>query len=240
MIALFPKPGRPVFRDWSNAKIVGDGNSMMYGTGLASPFGQNVLAQAVSVSPLSSAVYANVAIGGQTARQMNGLDGGSSADIDSQFDASKSLNVLVVREGTNSMSSAGGSLSGERAATDLADYCKARLAIHPWKIIVLATPPIARSYWDATTQNDYNARIDAFTAWWRSHYGDAGVSRFVDTRRPGGLFGPEKFPDYTTARFAALGGIWEIQDPVIYVHLNAAGYALEAAEIRAALLALKK
>lgn len=235
MMRVFP----PIWRDWSRTKIVGDGNSMMIGTGLPSPAGQNVLAQAVAFMPLSSAAYANLAIGGQTARQMNGLDGGSASDISAAYDETKALNILVLREGTNSLSSAGGSHTGENGARHLADYCIARKSERPWKIIVLATPPIARSYWDQATQNDYNARVDAYNAWWRQNFGDAGVSRFVDTRVSGAIFGPENFPDYTTARFTALGDVWEPSDPAVWVHLNAAGYAIEAAAVRQALVCLR-
>lgn len=230
---------RPVFTNWGGAKIVGDGNSMMFGTGLPTPAAQNVLRQAMTHNALSAAAYGNVAIGGQSARQMNGLDGGSAADVQAQFDAEKAQNFLVIREGTNSLAAAGGSRTGEQGALDVADYCRARLAERPWNIVVLLTPPIARSYWTQAEQDDYNARIDVFNQWWRDHWGDVGCKRIVDTRVHGAIFGPENFPDYTIARFAALGDVWEVADPVIYVHLNKAGYAIEAEAVRNALLSIR-
>lgn len=225
-----------VFSDWSHAKIVGDGNSMMIGTGLPTPAIHNVLRQAMTGSALAAAAYANVAIGGQTARQMNGLDGGSALDVQAAFDVTKVANFLVIRDGTNSIASG---RTGEQAATDLAEYCVARRGERAWNIVVLLTPPIGRSYWTTDQQTAYNQKVDIFNQWWRDNWGDAGVRSIVDTRVSGSIFGPENFPDYTTQRFIDVGDIWEVNSPVVYVHLNKAGYAIEAAALRAALLSIR-
>lgn len=118
----------------NTVNFVFDGNSLVFRDSGAG----TLMMQMARRSPVlgSRAILSNVSVDGQTTRQMNGLDGGSSADVDAAWVAGKK-NVLVAWEGTNSIWT--GARTGAQAAQDMWDYIVARQAVHTWDKIVVGT-----------------------------------------------------------------------------------------------------
>lgn len=215
--------------------VVYDGNSLFWGEG--STGGRTVAAQAL---PLLQARFADVAavnlgVSGQTWRQMDGLDGGSTADVDSAFLIGRT-NVLVAWETTNAVIVG---RSGAQAAADCATYLANRLALHPdWRIVLLTTlPRQAGLGWTGSDQgqvDSYNAQIEAADALMRANYRAWGARACVDVRCAGSPF---RFADYAVQRFAADPQLWN-EAAGGRVHLTNAGYAVIAGLVARAILAL--
>lgn len=209
-----------------------DGNSLVAGS-LASGPSFYLSAQVAALAPISGQFsITNRGIGSQTIRQMNGLDGGSATDVDGSYVAGKT-NILIVWEGTNSIQSAG--RTGLQAASDMADYCSARLAANPWRIIILtALPRYESGAALGRTINQVNAEIDTFNAAVRSQWRSMGAVGYCDVRPSGGPF---DLPDYTLASFerAQTIGLWGADAGGNHVHLNDAGFAYVAQQLALAL-----
>ena len=214
------------------SKISYDGNSLLTVQGTTG--GQTVPVQAAGIAPLIGAAYGSVAIGGQTTRVMDGLDGGSSADVDALFDATKTTNILVVWEFTNSIYYSSGV---DGAALAMKNYIANRLAAHPtWKIILLGTLPRYQ------TGNDniagLNASLLAINTRAASLYAEWGAAAFIDVRPPGGPF---DLPDFSLATFERTQTLplWATDDTAgTHVHLDNAGYAYIAGLIANAISTL--
>ncbi len=212
--------GRPVVKYDSTVKVVVDGNSLV--VQMSSDSGGGALAK---IPPCSNVVPVTfIGINGQTYRSMNGLDGGSTADVDGAFDAAKT-NILFVLEGSNSITPTAG--TGLTAWQACKDYCQARLTAHPaWKIILMTTTPHLDGAYSTSQRNAVNANIDQHNALIRNNFRDAGAVSFTDIRYAGG---PCDYPDYEVATFemsnaTSLGVLWSTTDnPGQHLHLSTFG-----------------
>lgn len=115
--------GAPALRPSSAVKYIVDGNSIYANGSGGLPMDIHLAANAYFSGTV--AVFAGCAIAGQTWRQMTGLDGGSSADVDAAMDVTKTC-VLICAEGTNSIGNAG--RTALQAQQDCTDYIAARRA----------------------------------------------------------------------------------------------------------------
>lgn len=219
-------PTRPTLRYSSSVNIVFDGNSLVYGDGATVPLPQVVAGRA----PISGsgAAMTNLGIDGQTWRQMDGLDGGSSADVDGAYAPGKT-NILIAWETTNAV------CNTHRSATetigDLTSYIANRKAVHPdWHIVLMTTLPRQAGSQLGTDQasiDTANATLNAVDDHLRAHYRALGAQALVDVRAPGSPF---RFTSYTPADFDATATYWS-EASGSRIHLNDTGYLLVASMI---------
>lgn len=195
----------------STVKVTFDGNSLVHGLFDGTPTFPD---QTMLLPPLkgSGASYVNLGIGGQSTRQMNGLDGGSSADVDASWDATKT-NILVIWEATNSIAFYGRTVA--QGVGDMIAYITARKSLHPWRVVMLTTIP------------RYQMGNDAQLVQWnqiaRNNYRAWGVDVLVDVRAPGSVF---NFDGTVAANFQATQLLWNTPDT--WVHLSDQGTAVIA------------
>ena len=219
---MYPGLRYPQRLDWSSPiNAVLDGNSIAAGTN-ASSSAYYINALVAAMAPMSGAVpFSNIAIGGQTTRQMDGLDGGSSADVDAAWVSGKT-NILVAWELTNHIISTG--CSGEEAAQVMADYIAHRLAVHPWRVIIMTALPRYKLGIGGLSVDQLNANLDDANALVKSHWRTWGASGVCDVRAVGGPF---DFPDYQWDTFerSKTKELWSIGDAAgTHEHLSDAGF----------------
>lgn len=202
-----------------------DGNSITAGIVHTSGPSAYYPAQLSALAPVSGQfTCANLGVSGQTTRMMNGLDGGSTSDVDGAFVAGKK-NVLIAWEGTNSVDTT--ARTAAQIAQDLADYVAARLALHPEWIIILPTIlPFIRGTDSQAVTDEKNSRVDATNALIRTNYRTWGAKALVELR-----VAPFVLPDYTLASFEtpALLALWAADEAAgTHIHLRDAGMAFLA------------
>ena len=208
----------PPLKASAAVKVVFDGNSLVQGVGATST---PLPAAFASLVPGVASV-SNLGGSGRTWRQMNGLDGGSSAAVDAAFDPAKK-NVLFAWETTNSVFNAG--RSAAQTIQDATDYIAARKYVHPgWRIVLLTSIPRQ----PGLAGNQAMASVDAA---FLANYRAMGADAVVNVRRQGSYF---NFADYTDATFAndpngywseAAGGRVHLRDPAYQL---IAGWCREA------------
>lgn len=257
--------GSPRIKFNSTLNVVCDGNSLFAGQG----GGQNIPRVLAKTAPFSATTHPisqsydatqlvnttnyvkwqtdksvtvlNIAISGQTWRKMNGLDGYSAADVDGAWVAGKT-NVLILWEGTNSISSG---RTAAQAIQDATDYITARQAAvnaaYPgkrWIILVGTCLPRQNSGTDQTLVDTLNATIDSYNALLRAQYKTMGAHGLFDVRQEGSPFNwymPDGVtPDYRIATFEAnctgTSSLWQGTDfgwpseAGAHTHLNSNGY----------------
>lgn len=217
----------------SNANVVCDGNSITGGQVWTT---QTYPMQLSALAPIASQLNAlNLGVSGQTIRQMNGLDGGSSSDVDGAYVAGKK-NILVVLGGTNDIDPHVAGLSGAKSAQNLADYVTARLAAHPgWYVMMMTCPPFIYDGWDTATSAIYNAQVDAFNASIRANYRTWGARQLVEFRAAGSLF--DMGGDYSLANFEtpARMNYWAPEATGKHIHPKDTGAGYIAGLVAAAL-----
>lgn len=133
----------------------------------------------------------NIGIGGETWRTLNGLDGGSSADVDAAYVEGKT-NVLIVVEGTNTLREF--SRTAPQAWQDAIDYCNARQAYvttnrpgqRPWIILMGTCFPLGNNY-PYGPSAPRNAAIDEYNILVRQNYRQVAKGLF-DVREVGSVF----------------------------------------------------
>jgi len=210
---------------YATHNIVFDGNSLVAGTG--STGGKTLPVQTAKLRPVNGTLtLTNLGIGGQTLRMMNGLDTGSSADVDAAW-VSGRVNVLVVWEATNSITVT--TRTAAQSLQDLADYIAARQAVHTWdKVVVIGTIPRYQTGTSWASVDDINAQLDSFNASLVASPATYGATAYVDVRPVGGPFA---LPDYALATFERTETLplWATTDTVGWrIHLSDAGYAYVA------------
>lgn len=214
----------------STTNVVLDGNSLVAGTGSSVP-AYNLAGQVASLPPISGQLsITNLGIGGQTTRQMNGMDGGSSADVDAAWVSGKT-NVLLVWEGTNSIY--GGGRTASQAYQDMADYCAARLALNPWLIVIINTLP--RQIGNPVAEDAMNAKLVDYNAQLAAGYRSMGARAVVDVRQAGSPFA---FTNYSQASYDATVDYWKNPE-YIKVHLSDTGYSVIAGYVASQLKRLR-
>lgn len=237
----------------STLNLVLDGNSLFAGVGGA----QNIPRCLAMIAPIATStsvafspaptvvstspslkyrsskniLVTGVAVSGQTWRQMNGLDGQPSSDVDGAYDTTAGVqNVLVAWEWTNAVTGA-----SKRTLTqviqDATDYAAARRLAHPWLKIVTGTAlPRMNSGADQSIVDADNALLDQVNAYLLANYKAMGFDGVFDVRKAGTYFDMQG--DYSIAHFnamaAASGTYWTSSDPVSptvqHIHLNSDGY----------------
>lgn len=232
----------------SNLNIVFDGNSLIAGQGGA----QNIPRCVAKIAPIATSTavgylpdatstgtgkwtsnkgvrVTNLGVNGQTWRQMNGLDGYSSADVDGAFDAATGIqNVLGTWEITNTATLSKRTVS--QIAGDMQGYTTARRAAHPWAKIFTGTAlPRMNSATDQSIVDADNLLIDQVNAYLLANYQALGFDAVFDVRKAGTYFDMQG--DYSIAHFnamaAASGSYWATSasgDGTTHVHLNSDGY----------------
>jgi hypothetical protein len=209
-------------------KVTIDGNSLSANDDGRSGIGTLLL----DLSPLvgSNTPVANVAVVNQTIRMMNGLDGGSAADFDAAFDASKTNNIGILWEGLNSI------LAGRtytQAATDLGDLIAARRATHPsWKFMAVTTAPCAGNSADQTARNVLNTALKNFNDYIIANRVALGIDVVCDIRQAGSIF--DFAGDYSVAKFDACPADWA-EGSGLQVHFGYRGHRVVAEYIAASL-----
>lgn len=221
--------GAARIRDWARVNLVFDGNSLVNGVGASNQATTALPAQVAAASPINGVISAtNLGIGGQTTRQMDGLDGGSASDIDGAYVSGKA-NVLVLWEGTNSICNVG--RTSDQALSDLQIYVTDRQANgRQWTMMALTTLPRQASplISSQTDINTYNAILADYNAKLMANYRALGLAAVADVRQSGSPFA---FSDYSSASFGA-SNLWS-EGNGSRVHLNDAGYALIASYVAA-------
>lgn len=221
--------GVATLRYSSAVNIVWDGNSIQAGTGLG--VGEVTASRVMALAPIagSGATSSNVAVAGQTIRQMNGLDLGSAADVTSAF-ASGKKNILVIWEWRNS--TWGNANSAARTAAqslqDMRDYIAARRSAQAWHAVVMLTSLPSSG---TTAQAD---TIDEINSYIRQYYRDMGADLLVDVQQSGSPF---SFRGDVPLNFQLTQQYW--QETSTWTHLSAAGHAVIAPMVSAAMRRIK-
>lgn len=197
--------------------IVFDGNSLVFGDG--STGGQTLTVQLAAMSPINGQIsITNLGVNGQTTSQMRS----AATDVNGAWVEGKT-NILVVWEGTNHMNFGASALT---AYNETVNYIADRLALNPWKIVLMTTLP-RRNQGATQDQTDtYNAKMDDYNARLLANYKTIGAVGIVDVRKSGSPF---LLPDYLTTTFqsSSLAPYWASEGPK-NIHLNNAGYGLVA------------
>jgi hypothetical protein len=192
----------------TKAAAVFDGNS------LVDTATSDLVLQLQAIAPISNQItILNRGVSGQTIRNMITR---APSNVDNAFIDGKS-NYLFLFEITNSIFNSG--LTGMQAIADLNEYIQGRLALHPWKIILLTCLPrgdFLGTTWDAYTGED---QIQIANTYLRQNFRAMGAKALVEIRRAGGPF---DFNDpWNHGRFPP--SLWND-----LTHPNAAGRAIEA------------
>ena len=218
--------GAARIRDWSKVNLVVDGDCLPAGYG-ASSASTAFPAQLAQLAPINGVISAvNVAVSGQTTRQMDGLDGGSATDVDGAFVAGK-VNVLVVwGEPTNSICDAG--RTAAQAFADLQSYIANRRATNKWSAIIIGTT-LPRQSGNAYTNSQadidtMNGLLASFNTMLLANHRSLGADAVFDVRQSGSPFA---FADYSATSFAANNNLWN-EGAGSRVYLTDAGYAIIA------------
>lgn len=206
--------------------VIFDGNSL-FQTG--APFTPE-LVMALPPFAGSGVTYANVAVASQTWRVMNGLDGGSTTDVDGAFDASKQ-NVLVLWEHTNAICNAGRSVA--QTFSDMVAYIAARRVVNPAvRILVIGAIPRQGFSGSAnySTVMQVNVALQQIDEMVRDARRTLDIG-FVSLRQPGSPFALTGFAE---SDFSGSGALWS-EGTGARVHLSASGQAIVAPLIATAM-----
>lgn len=197
----------------ADTNIICDGNSLTAGVGgFAWPNGLKTR------EGFTTCTIAQFAVSGQTTLQMSS----NAADIDGAWKDGK-RNVLVVWEGTNSICNANPFRSAALAAGDMQAYIAARLALHPWIVLVGTCLP-RQTAMGQTQTTDQNTILDAYNALVRANYRAWGAKGLFDVRQAGSAF---NVSDYQMASFETMAdstGYWASGETNNHIHLSSPGY----------------
>lgn len=215
----------PITYKTANTQVVFDGNSLVFGVG--STGGLNLPVQQAALAPISAGlVITNTAVSGQT---INDMRTRGPTFVDPTFDSAKS-NVLILWEGTNSISNSP-VRTGLEAIADMTAYIAERRAANPaWKIVLLTTIP--RYFMNGITVPLGNAQLLVYNNYILANYRAMGADAVVDVRANTVFVypaGATSMPSYMTP-YSSDG----------HTHLNNAGYALIAAMVAPVLRRLPK
>ena len=222
---------------WTSGSInmVFDGNSITRGRGTSS-IGYNISASVSKRPPyigtgqtsLTNGTTNNFGLDGQTWRMMDGLDAGSSADVDAAWAAGKT-NVLVASEGTNTLflgitSSANISAIVTQAIGDATNYIANRQIAHNWNVRIICTQiPRNQPPNGGGTVADMNSGIDQYNSYIRSNYLAMGYTHLCDFRVSGS---PYNFNSYSSSDFNAVASYYNgALDTPYQVHPTDIGYS---------------
>lgn len=181
------------FKDWNNANLVFDGNSLVAGQGAV--YAEDKVSRLLGLlPPLNSTLdrIQNSGVSGQSFAQMRTR----VYQAVNQYYVPGKKNILFVWEGTNSICNE--SRTDVQAIADFTGYCSDVRAGHSdWYIIGLTTLPrggIISTY----TVAQANAYLDGFNVLLKANFRAIGCDAVVDVRLPGSPFA---LAGYTTADF---------------------------------------
>lgn len=210
------------FPKWTSGAInlVFDGNSITRGQGATNAI-HNLTACVARRTPYvgtSQPALQNLGVDGQTWRMMDGLDAGSSADVDAAWTVGKT-NVLIAWEGTNSLQAGRTVL---QAVGDATTYLANRQAANSWDVRVIATAmPRGQADVASGTIAGMNALIDAWNTYIRANYIAMGFTHLIDVRTGNS---PYNFNSYTAGDFTAAAPYY-YQTDAVNTHPNDLGYS---------------
>lgn len=210
------------FPKWTAAGInlTHDGNSITRGQGATNAI-HNLTACIARRTPYvgtGQPAIQNLGVDGQTWRMMDGLDGGSSVDVDAAWTIGKT-NVLVAWEGTNSLQ---GGRTVLQAVADATSYITNRQLVHSWDVRVIATAmPRGQADVASGTIAGMNALIDSWNTYIRANFLAMGFTHLIDVRTGNS---PYNFNSYAPADFVAAASYYYQTDGVS-THPNDLGYS---------------
>lgn len=202
--------------DPAKANVVFHGNSIVYGDAVTTRATDSWPVRLAAAAPINGALtIPNLGRDGATITQLDAY----GSEVDSLYAAGKT-NVLLFYEGTNTISSDPSTVAS--AFTALQTYINNRLALHPWKIVLVSTIPAYSSGPDSTTIA-VNNNIDAFNAGMKANFKAWGAVMYADVRNgaPWGIL-----PNYNNSSFSstAMNALFAYDR----VHPNTAGTQLLA------------
>jgi len=176
----------------------------------------DLIPQLNALAPISNKfTITNKAINGQSVQQMIA----NAADVDNSFVVGK-VNYLLIFEITNNIFNDG--RTGLQTCVDLEAYIAARLAVHPWRVILMTALPRGDFLGATYTATTGEVQLQAANNYIRQNYRAMGAIALVEARRPGGPF------DFTDSTNAANfpSSLWTDR-----THPNSAGKAILAGYI---------
>lgn len=163
-----------------SAELLFDGNSLMYGFGVAG--NQTVPAQVQTMQPANGVLCRNFGVSGINITTMRNK---AATTVDTKY-APGQLNILFAWEATNT-AWGNKNLTGEDIALQMKAYCQERLAVFPGlKIVLMTTLPRYNTdgAWGANLAAG-NAVLAAYNAYIKTNYRDMGASYVLDVRASG-------------------------------------------------------
>jgi hypothetical protein len=194
----------------ANYAMSSDGNSIMDANY------SDLITQLAALPPISNKfTISNFGISGQNILNMIANPG----DVDASFVVGK-INYLLIWEITNNVFLA--KRTGMETVSDLQTYINGRLALHPWRVILMTAAPRGEGAASPLTLAQANAEMDIANNYVRQNYRAMGAVALVEARRAGGPF---DFTDFTNAaNFPS--SLWTDK-----THPNSAGKAILAGYI---------
>ena len=177
--------------------IVCHGNSITYGSGLSSPSTQSWPGLISALWPLAGGASVTVTNLGHPSwswEKLNGQNGGYTTDVDGDYSVGK-VNILLAGENTNSIYNGD---SYNTIISTIKSYCSARLATHPWHLVLQTALPFTESSTNQTTVNSYNLLNDEVNTYLLSNYRALGAKMCIDWRPAGSPF---SMSNYTLSNF---------------------------------------
>jgi hypothetical protein len=160
--------GYPRLRFDSTVAMTFDGNSIVRGAGAPAGFDFPTLLGQLSPFDTVDSIT-NLGVDGRTTQGM--IDAGATCDA---AYVSGKTNVLVAWEGVNSINNAG--RSAAQAVDDMAAYVAARLAVHPWKVVLVTCLPAP------ALSGGTNTALDAYNVLLLANWRSMGAAHIVDVR----------------------------------------------------------
>ena len=218
--------GAPALRFNSTVRVTVDGNSIYAGYSTAS-----IATLLAARTSLAGATFVSTSISGQTWRMMDGLDGGSSADVDASIATAGKINILVCAEGTNSVDPAKSNLSGSGVVSAVTSYIANRKSANS-KVYVVLCSGLPRGPFDASN-TARNTALNFSDAAFLASPSSVGAHRYVNMRG----YPAFSHDGFTLANFQAFAGAWS--DSPSYVHPSPTGVAAMVDRIESALLSIR-
>lgn len=214
----------------SSAPVVFHGNSLVAGPYVTNPMPARVRL----LAPIRSQVACNnQGQPGYTWVQLRT----QGTTIDALYQSGKT-NVLVILEGTNSLLNGGQTAAACYAAAKA--YVTDRLAAHPWRIVMLTTPPFRTQAMDDAAAIELNGRVTGYNNLLRANWSTDGCAGLVDFQQAGSPFAISTF---TVSTFSAIqyngATVWTSAEAQ-WVHPNDNGYACLAQMVASGLRRLPR
>lgn len=173
----------------------------------------DLIPQLQALPPISSQItIANAAVNGYSIQQLAASPGA----VDGSYVAGKT-NILLIFEITNNIFN--DSRTGLQTISDLQSYINARIALHPWVVVLQTALPRGDHFGATYSAVNGEVELQVVNNYIRQNYKTMGAKAYIESRRSGGPF---DFTDATNSvNFPAL--LWTDK-----THPNTAGKAILA------------